>query len=1012
MIDRINARNRRRLLGSSMLSGLAAIVAAPSQAVAQDGDAAVDDTIIVTGTRIQRADLEAPSPVQSIGEQEFTLRNSVNVEGLLQTLPQVSPGNTNISNNPGSTTGSVDLRGLGTTRTLVLLDGRRLPSAGINPGSTSANVVDLNMIPTGLVERVDVVTGGASAVYGSDAIAGVVNFILKDDFEGIQLDTSYQFRVEDTNADTFNTSLLIGGNFADGRGNAVLHFGYTDRQGIFASQLENSRQPANPLNGGGIAQGYSEDIVAFGTFNIGSTSIPGLHTDQLIDLTGAGLASPDGMGGCGGVLGASLDTTNNICLGEVDFTGGAPSVFVPNGPGNEQYNFAGVNFAQIPQERWQIGGFTTYEVNDLLEVYARGTYSFNEVPQQLAPTPAGSSAGSFIINLNNPFLTPEMVAVLSNAVTFDPDTGVALSALGDADMNGIMDVTTTGGRRMLELGNRFRNVRRSTFQQLVGARGTIPSLEWDWDVSYSFGRTDASYQENGNIISTRYTEAANVVPDAMGNPVCASGNPACVPINIFGENNVSPAGATFIGFDAQRQQVVEQSVFLATLAGDAPAFVPWAESVPAWVFGLEYREEFGEQVGDTAIATSAITGFNGSPDISGRYDVYEVFGELQVPIVQGVQGVEDFTINAAFRYSDYSTVGGVWTYSGGFSWEPGMGTGLRIRGQYQQAVRAPNLSELFAPQANGFPSANDPCASAAGDSATCIATGVPSALVGSSLLQGNSQIETFTGGNPNLTEETAETFTIGAIWQPDFLDGLTVVVDYYDIEVTDIIASLGGGSTQNVLDACYVTLADPNSQFCQAVTRLPGGTINFVTALNDNISVATVRGIDVQVQYNLDLGDTFGTGNDLGILSFNMNGAYTLEKSFIADDVNPEVDCAGFFGTSCFNDNDPVPSWQHVLNTTYNYRAATLNARWRYIGGVDRQPSAGNRVAGIAAFNYLDISGSYDVNENVTLNAGVLNVLNKEPPFVGLSDGDNINTLESTYDILGRQIFVGASFRF
>ena len=1009
MTENTSVRARGRLLGTSMLTGLAALAAIPANA--QDTGEA-DDTIIVTGTRIQRADLEAPSPVQSIGEQTFTLRNSVNVEGLLQELPQVSPGNTAISNNPGSTTGSVDLRGLGPNRTLVLMDGRRLVSAGINPGSTAANSVDLNMIPTGLVERVDVVTGGASAVYGSDAIAGVVNFILKDDFEGIQLDTSYQFRGEDTNADTYNVSLLVGGNFADGRGNAVVHMGYTNRQGIFASQLENSAQPANPLNGGGIARGYSEDIVNFGTFNIGSTSIPGLHTDQLINLTAAGFASPDGNGGCGGVLGASFDATNNVCLGEIDFTGGVPSVFVPNGPGNEQYNFAGVNYAQIPQERYQVSGFATFEVNDWAEVYTRGTFSFNEVPQQLAPTPAGSSAGAVTINLNNPFLTPAMVAALSNAVAFDAN-GNIISAVGDADGNGVPDVQTTGGRRMLELGNRFRNVRRSTFQQLVGARGTIPSLDWDWDVSYSFGRTDASYQENGNIISTRYVEAANVVPDANGNPVCASGNPSCVPINIFGENNVSPAGATFIGFDAQRQQVVEQSVFLATLAGDAPNFVPWAESAPAWVFGLEYREEFGQQTGDTAIATSAITGFNGSPDVGGRYDTYEVFGELQVPIVQDVQGFEDFTINGAFRYSDYSTVGSVWTYTGGFSWEPGFGSGLRIRGQYQQAVRAPNLSELFGPQSNGFPSSTDPCAdpTSGADAATCIATGVPAALVGNSLLQGNAQIETFSGGNPNLSEETAETFTIGGIWQPEFIDGLTLVVDYYDIEVTDIIASLGGGSTQNVVDACYVTLQDPSSQFCQAVTRLPGGTINFVTALNDNISVATVRGIDVQMQYALDIAETFGGGQDLGSLSFNMNGVYTLEKSFIADDVNPLVDCAGFFGNACFNDNDPVPEWQHVFSTTYLYGPATLNARWRYIGSVDRQPAAGNRVAGIASFNYLDISGSYDVNENITLNAGILNVLDNEPPFVGLSDGDNINTLESTYDILGRQFFFGASIK-
>lgn len=1005
MIDQLSARARRRLLGTSMLSGLAALTSMP--VAAQDAGEA-EDTIIVTGTRIQREDLQAPSPVQSIGEEAFTLRNSVNVDGLLQELPQVQATNTNVSNNPGSGTASVDLRGLGANRTLVLMDGRRLPNAGLNPTSTAANSVDLNSIPTALVERVDVVTGGASAVYGSDAIAGVVNFVLKEDFEGIQLDTSYQFREENTNADLFNVSLLMGGNFSDGRGNAVLHMGFTDRQGLFAGELENSEFSALLLTAGGTARGFTDDVANFGVNPIGSTSIPGLHLDQIVDLTAAGLANPDGNGGCD-QPGATFSADLGTCIGEVDFIQGTATPFVSAGPGNEQYNFAAVNFAQIPQQRWQVGGFVNYEVNDWMEVYARGTVSFNETEQILAPTPVGSSAGPIIINLNNPFLTDANRAILANSI--NPATGG--SAVGDFDGDGNPDIQTTIGRRMLETGGRFRSSRRTTFQQLIGARGDIPGLDWAWDVSYSFGRTDVAIQENGNIVNSNFSEAANVVPGPNG-PVCASGNPNCVPIDIFGEGRVSAAGASFVGFDAQRQQVTDQSIFLATLAGDAGFTAPWAESQPAWVFGLEYREESGRQTSDTALATSGVSGFNGSPNVRGRFDTYEVFGEVSVPIIEGVDFAENFTINGAFRYSDYSTVGGVWTYTGGFSWEPGMGSGLRIRGQYQQAVRAPSLSELFAPISNGFPTANDPCADATtgADRATCIAAGVPEALFGSPLLQGNAQLETLSGGNPNLQEETAETMTIGAVWQPEFVPGMTLVVDYYDIEITDIIATLGGGSTQNVVDACYITTRDLSSPFCQAVTRLPNGTVNVVSVQNENISVATSRGIDVQAQYNMDIAETFGNSGNLGALSFNFIGTYVLEKSFIADDVTPLVDCAGFFGVTCFNNNDPVPVWSHNLTTTYTNGPATLSARWRYLGGTDNIAPGNFKVNRIASFNYLDISGSYDVNENIVVNAGILNALNKEPPLVGFFDRDNVNTLESTYDIFGRQFFVGASLRF
>lgn len=972
-----------------------------------------DDVIYVSGTRIQREDLQAVSPVQTISDQELTFRNSVNVDSFLQELPQVQPSNTNISNNPGSGTASVDLRGLGTNRTLVLMNGTRLPNAGIVSGNSSANVVDLNMIPTALIQRVDVVTGGASAVYGSDAIAGVVNFILKDDFQGVQLDSSYQFDEATKDGGLFNVSLLLGGNFADGRGNAVLNLGFTDRQAIFAEDNKFSAVPSNPLNPVGKANSFSRDIAKFGTIPVGSTSIPGLKVDALVDFAAVGLANPancpNGTTSAGG---------GTQCLGQMDFIDGTPSIFIANGPGNEQYNFAAPNFAQIPQQRWQIGGFGTYEITDHIEGYARGIFSFNEVLQQLAPTPFSGGAFPIVINFDNPFLPAGTLALL-NTVDVDLQQGnadgVADPGELDLDGDGVRDVRTSIGRRQLENGNRFRSTRRTTFQQMIGLRGDIPGVEWKWDVNYAFGRSDVAIQENGNIDTGNFQEAVQVVLDGNGVPVCKSGNAACVPINIWGENTVSPAGAVYVGVDVQRQQVVQQHLLSASLAGDAPFTVPFATAPGAWVIGVEYREESANQKSDTPSATSNIRGFNGSPNVGGRFTVTEFFGEVTVPLIQEQAFFEDFSINGAVRFSDYSSVGSVTSYTGGASWEPGVIPGLRLRGQYQKAVRAPNISELFAPQSNNFPATQDPCATGPngrfdGDPATraiCEAAGVPAQFVGSPLIAGNSQTEAIAGGNPNLQEETAETITFGAVYQPSFLDGLTLQVDYYDISIDEIIATLGGGSVQNVLDACYFTVRDLNSPFCQATSRLPNGAIDRTFVFNENISMATTRGIDINATYRMDLENL--TGMNAGALQLSMNGSYLLEKSFIADNVTPLVDCAGFFGTACFNNNDPQPHWSHIANATWYYGPATFNVRWRFIGGTD---NIGTGLSGVSAVNYVDIAGSYAVMDNLTLSAGILNVGDREPPYVGLNLADNINTFESTYDILGRQFFFGASLRF
>ena len=961
--------SRKRLAGrflrTTMLSGAAAAAALP--AVAQDeGDA--DDTILVTGTRIQREDLNAPSPVTTVNSEQLVLTNTVNSEQFLNTLPQVVPSFDQTSNNPGDGSARVSLRGLGTGRTLVLVDGARF--VGLGPSF----VVDINNIPSALVERIDVVTGGASAVYGSDAVAGVVNFILKDDFEGVQLDASHELSAAGWDANTTNVAITAGGNFADGRGNAVVFASYTNREALFQGDRDFSALTLFDTGAG---------FIEFGSSNIPEVRFRGATSSNFN-------VAPETIDPLCGVANA------NSCFGFWNAGGSGTAGSIRGlrftGTQTDLYNYAPDNYLQLPQERYNVTALSSYEINDYIELYMRGVFSHTVVDSQLAPTPTG--AIPVTINIDNPAIP----ATLLPLITGDPGS-----------YSGGPTANIRFHKRFEELG--FRNSLRTTngFQILTGARGDL-SDTWSYDTFFNFSRSTVSQIQTGNV-STSAIQAAVLCDNG---PTAAASGCTAPYLDIFGgAGGLSPASVAFVGRTGAQFDEIEQLQWVGTLSGDLDSVrLPWADSGIATVLGLEYRELFANSVPDSVLGPD-VRGFNASLPVGGRYDVYEAFGEVQIPVINGMSFIDSFVINGAYRYSDYSlaNVGGVHTFAVGGDWSPI--PEVRFRAQFQRAVRAPNIGELFSAFTNGFPGAQDPCSGGIGSFSpativsTCTATGVPAANVGAGF-QSNGQIQALFGGNPNLSNETGDTLTIGMVWQPEAVDGLTLQVDYYDINVKNAITAI---PLQIVLNECHLSNIASQCAIIGAARDTATGELGGSPATAPNLgsinagSIET-SGIDINASYSMDAFN--------GTLGIQYYGTYLLNYTYQSSPTAATVDCAGLFGTAvCVGGTEPVPEYKHTTQVSYIQGPLTASLRWRALSGVDATVTGlSPQSASVGFFNYLDVTTQYAVNENLDLTVGVRNITGKDVPIIGFQVNEQANTYPATYTPFGRQLFFGASVRF
>lgn len=978
------------VLKASAASGIVAAAMVSAPVAAQTAQAEEGEAIVVTGSRIQRMDLTSTSPVSVVPAEEFKLTGAVNVEQVINTLPQVLPGTTGFSNNPGNGAVTLNLRNLGSTRTLVLVNGRRWMFYDTN------QVVDLNTIPQFLLGSVDVVTGGASAVYGSDAVAGVVNFRLRD-VKGLEAGASYSVTGEGDGA-RYSANVAVGAGFDDGRGNVTLYANYTQRKPVFQGARDFS---ATAAGDGCIVPGSTNSVTDIGTpYPSGITVATCIARGGEIGFVPQGSAT--------GPIGTFVSGTSTYIFNP---TGGGSRLFQDPG---DLYNFAPANYLQLPQERYLVGAYGNYEITNGVEFYTELSFVNNRVAQELAPTPTGVSAPLFIAS---PFFNDQTRALL--LANDAAETTAATRGDGYA--------TTSVSYRFLSAGARNQEATRQAFRLLGGFRGDITD-NVQFDMYYSYARTSNTQIQQGNVSRSRYINAltAEFVPGSTTALQCrdASARAAgCVPINVFGSGLASPAAVKYVQVASTNLEQSELTNAVASVSGTLFNFGMGAEDV-GFAFGGEYRKMASRYIPDQFLASGDVLGFNAGQPTSGSYDVKELFAELRLPIIQdGI--VHSFGLNGAARYSDYSlsAVGGSWTYTGGAELAPV--EGLTLRGQYSRAVRAPNVQDLFGGNSTGFPAATDPCsdrgtAASRTDAlrAFCLASGVPAATVFTRAVQPNSQIQADFGGNPNVEEETSDTFTAGLVFTPSFVPRLNVTVDYFDITVNNTIGVLAGGLS-SALSLCFNTIQDLNNPICKVFVgrrNAANGALGETSGgrnpqfLSANVGKLETSGVDVQVDYTLPVFK--------GKLGFFYLGTW-LDKyrsTPIASIPERENILEGVHGQ---------PIYRHNVRTTYTQGPALISLRWRFEGKTQdsriQNVFNGTQRIGtdpallprpyVGSTSYFDLSLGLDVSEALSFNLGVNNLLNKKPPVLG-SAAEQANTLPSFYDVLGRDFFVSARMKF
>jgi len=1036
----------RPSLRSALLLGAASATAIALSLPAFAQDQAPVETVVVTGSRIPQQGLYSSSPVTATGQQEMKFEGTTNVENLLNNLPSVSADQGGAVSNGATGVATVNLRDLGANRTLVLIDGKRLMPGDPNSSGEDTSAPDLNFIPAALVDHVEVMTGGASTVYGSDAMAGVVNFIMRKDFEGIEADGTFSsaehvnnispnspIGVAEANSavpiavphgNIFDGSdvdgtLIMGTNTPDGKGNVTGYVGYRSISAI----TQFARDFSACSTGVSYTSSYNHTGKGkiFNNFNCGGSSTnPG------------GRLVPEAAGSP--FKGTSFEYTPN------GFDNYSTPVY--------GYNFAPFNYLQRPDERFTGGFFGHYEINKAIDVFTSFMFMDDHTVAQLAPS--GVFFGTVLnVNCDNPFLNdPANVSATVPYTTHD-----LLCPAG----SGTSDVPFELGRRTADIGNRDQNLRHTDFRDVIGVKGDLGG-GWTYEAFAQYG-TEIYADDDINDVSLSKVQKALEVVDVAGVPTCKSvidgTDLNCVPVDFFGYKTASAAALNYISDSGQRQGSTTEQIVGANVTGDLGDWgvkAPWAKSGVAINVGAEYRREALELRPDAAYISGELSGFGSITPVAGAYQVDEGYGEVSIPLVQGMPFFEDLTANAGYRYSAYSdSAGNVSTFKYGAEWQ--MVDDFRLRGSYQHAVRAPNAVELFGVATQGLWAGIDPCAGAhpGYSEAQCANTypNTPAGQAEAASDYGNipqcsaAQCTGLFSGNPNLKPEVANTFTIGGVFTPTFLDGFTLTVDYYDIKVKGLISVI----PQSVILGVCAESGDPG--FCSLIQRGQGGQLEGtgngsgqVISTTTNTGYLQTKGIDFEANYQADLND-WGLGNS-GALQANFIGTYT--QNLITEPTSPALlkeagfpttyDCAGLFGLVC---GTPVPKWRHKLRVTWSSPwDFDLSLAWRSMSSVRLDANQtnpllnvscnGKNISGpcgdvidghIPPYNYFDLAGTWNIRPGVELDAGVNNIFDKDPPVLdtgnlGVSSPPfgNANTFPQVYDSLGRVLFVTAKLKY
>jgi iron complex outermembrane receptor protein len=909
------------------------------------------------------------SPVQQLDSEQLTLSGVTRVEDVLASLPQISLDQSSGQAIESIGTATLELRQLGASRTLVLLNGRRLPTN--SPADTTSGA-DINFIPMQLVKRVEVLTGGASSTYGADAVAGVVNFIMIDDFEGVKLD--YQFSqnrhdnsgnlvsraatdsgfpsANDTanDGDISDMTFIIGGNLNEGRGNITAYATYRDIDGV-AQEARSTSACAIGVDG--------DDSFCFGSFT---------------NESGSFYFENDGFN-------ALYHTEGDQWL---------PS----NGP---TYNFAPPSYSQRPDERYTLGAMGHYELNEHVEVYSELMFMDTRSTTQFGP--AGVFFNTMTMNCGNPYMSAQQ------------KTLVGCDGMADDE-----EFETIFGRRNVEGGPRFGDLHHDTFRILGGLRGDINET-WRYDVSYQYAEVSMN-NRNGNYVNVAKADNALVAEtDGAGNVVCSDdGGGFCVPWNIFQTDGVTDEQVGYYGQQYFETGTTDQEVWSGYVQGNLGDYgikLPWAESGIAVVIGAEYREQNLSYKPDDSALAGAVGGLGAAlTAVDGGYDVTEGYMEANIPIIEGWAWAQAVTLDIGYRYSDYDPSGETTdTYKFAGAWD--INEQVKLRGSFQRAVRAPNVVDQFQPvQGTLFAMSDDPCGGVVNGVSQrgytfeqCARSGVTQGIwdAGGPNDSPANQYNTIIGGSTELSPEESDTYTAGFILTPNFAEGLTVSVDWYNIDVQDAITEIEAETT---LLLCIETGAQ-----CGKVGRGTNDTLwlglaepgNGVEGLTQNIGFFEVTGVDVEISYNLDMGEW---GNVL----FNNIFGYVDEWKQEEYPGAGEQKCEGVYGGSC---ELPLPENQNRFSATWATPwDVTANLTWRYLDSVDNISC--DTCVDIDSQDYLDISAIWNVTDYASLRAGMNNVFDEDPPFVpnGRTARENGNTYPGIYDPLGQYWFVGASLQF
>lgn len=923
------------------------------------------EEVMVTGSRIKRNDLTSNSPIAVIDASELKLANTINPEEFLRSDPRFVAAVGSNTNNGNDGAATVDLRNLGEERTLVLMDGKRFTPYDYQ------GLVDLSMIPTALIERVEVVTGGASAVYGSDAIGGVVNFIMKKHFTGVEFDASTSSTFEN-DGKTKDFSLTFGGDIDGGKGNIVANLSYSKRDAVYQGDRKYSEfQLNNALEPGG------------------SETHPNGTIYTAVDSPTLGAGAENAL---------QFDDNGNL------------------GTDEQLFNFNPFNLLQAPQEKFTGTVIATYDLTDDTKFFSRMSFANNQVNTVIAPS--GTFFFPFTVNVDNAFLSSTDQAILAELDSVEE---------GTAQNDGVVDIQF--GRRLLELGTRDSQYENTTMQFVAGLQGKIAD-SYDWEVFAQRGRTSRTqnFLNDFNYTKLQQGMLAVVDPDT-GDTVCSDPSGGCVPVDVFGPNTITPEMAQYIRLNLVETNGTDQTIFGGSLSGDTPLTIPSATNPIGFAVGAEYRDESARNRPDDNYAAGNAPGFGSSSAVDAAITVAEYFGEVRVPVVEDVAFAKSVALEAAVRTANYENTvnsGGVTSHkfdntSWKFGGEWAVNDEFRFRSLFQHAVRAPTMREIGLPRTPSTGDLDtDYCSEEGAENdpslvALCEATGVPAGKTGhfTSIIAG--QIANYVGGNPNLSPEKADTLTAGFVYTSSAMP-LTLSVDYYDIKIDDVIVQL---SEQSVIDGCYLLEKDPNGTFCSLIHRSPlNGSLNAGTETGADVSVINAgkkhtKGVDIVLTYDFDL-------NKYGNLNLRMDATHVMENIQQDGDVFPSYDCVGLIGTRCLR---PDPKWRFVQTTSWNYGDLTMQLRWKYMSGLKQDAIVlGGADASdyakptIEAFSYFDLLASYELTDSVTLRAGINNLFDKQPPIVGNDYGGTTensgNTFPATYDPLGRSGFVGVNARF